>query len=53
MPVTIGIETRSQIEILSGLSEGDQVVVGNTSQFGRVRSSLRNRWNCPRHGGGN
>jgi len=37
-PVTIGVETRSQIEILSGLSEGDQVVVGNTSllQDGQV-----------------
>ena len=33
LPLTIGIETRSQIEILSGLSEGDQVVVGNTSQL--------------------
>ena len=33
LPVTIGIETRSQIEILSGLSEGDRVVVGNTSQL--------------------
>jgi RND family efflux transporter MFP subunit len=32
-PVSVGIETRSQIEILSGLSEGDQVVVGNTSQL--------------------
>jgi len=32
-PVTVGIETRSQIEILSGLSEGDRVVVGNTSQL--------------------
>jgi RND family efflux transporter MFP subunit len=32
-PVTVGIETRSQIEVLSGLSEGDQVVVGNTSQL--------------------
>src|SRR5579862_1253968 len=30
-PVTLGEETRSQVEILSGLSEGDQVVVGNTS----------------------
>jgi RND family efflux transporter MFP subunit len=33
LPVTIGIETRSQLEILSGLSEGDRVVVGNTSQL--------------------
>jgi len=33
LPVTIGIETRSQIEILSGLSEGDRVVIGNTSQL--------------------
>jgi RND family efflux transporter MFP subunit len=33
LPVTIGIETRSQIEVLSGLSEGDRVVVGNTSQL--------------------
>jgi RND family efflux transporter MFP subunit len=32
-PVTIGIETRNQIEVLSGLSEGDWVVVGNTSQL--------------------
>lgn len=33
LPVTIGIETRSQLEVLSGLSEGDRVVVGNTSQL--------------------
>lgn len=33
LPVTLGIETRSQIEVLSGLSEGDRVVVGNTSQL--------------------
>jgi len=32
-PVTIGTETRDQIEILTGLSEGDQVVVGNISQL--------------------
>ncbi len=32
-PVTVGIETRNQVEVLSGLSEGDQVVVGNTSQL--------------------
>ncbi len=33
LPVTVGIETRSQIEILSGLAEGDRVVIGNTSQL--------------------
>ncbi len=33
LPVTLGIETRSQIEVLSGLSEGDRVVVANTSQL--------------------
>jgi len=32
-PVITGIETRSQIEVLSGLSDGDRVVVGNTSQL--------------------
>jgi RND family efflux transporter MFP subunit len=32
-PVTIGIETRSRIEVLAGLAEGDEVVVGNTSQL--------------------
>jgi RND family efflux transporter MFP subunit len=32
-PVTLGMETHSQIEILSGLSEGDLVVVGSTSQL--------------------
>jgi RND family efflux transporter MFP subunit len=31
--VTVGIESRNQVEVLSGLSEGDQVVVGNTSQL--------------------
>ena len=33
LPVTIGIETRGQFEILSGLAEGDRVVVGSTSQL--------------------
>lgn len=33
IPVTLGIETRSQVEVRSGLSAGDQVVVGNTSQL--------------------
>ena len=33
VPVTIGMETRNRLEIVSGLSEGDQVVVGNTSQL--------------------
>ncbi len=32
-PVTVGIETPSQIEILSGLAEGDRVVVGNKSRL--------------------
>ena len=34
-PVTIGIETPQDVEILSGLKEGDMVAVGN-------RSSLNN-----------
>jgi len=33
LPVTPGLQTRGRIEILSGLSEGDRVVVGNTSQL--------------------
>jgi RND family efflux transporter MFP subunit len=33
LPVTVGMETRNEIEVLSGLSEGDRVVVGNTSQL--------------------
>lgn len=33
LPVSTGIETRSQIEVISGLSQGDRVVVGNTSQL--------------------
>lgn len=31
--VTLGIETRDQVEILAGLSQGDRVVVSNTSQL--------------------
>lgn len=33
VPVTLGMETHSQAEVLSGLSEGDRVVVANTSQL--------------------
>jgi len=33
LPVSLGIETRNQIEVVSGLSEGERVVVGNTSQL--------------------
>lgn len=32
-PVTLGIETRNQTEVLGGLSEGDRVIVGNTGQL--------------------
>ncbi len=32
-PVTVGVETRNQIEVLTGLSESDRVVVGSTSQL--------------------
>jgi multidrug efflux pump subunit AcrA (membrane-fusion protein) len=31
--VTTGLETRNQIEVLSGLTDGDRVVVGNTGQL--------------------
>ena len=43
LPVTLGIETRSQIEVLSGLSEGDRVVVGNTSQLRPGQRRSKNR----------
>jgi RND family efflux transporter MFP subunit len=33
VPVTIGMETQGQVEVLSGLSEDDRVVVANTSQL--------------------
>lgn len=32
-PVTLGLETRDWIEILSGVAEGERVVVGNTGQL--------------------
>jgi len=31
--ITLGLEGKSRVEVLSGLSEGDRVVVGNRSQF--------------------
>jgi len=31
--VKLGLEDNSQVEVLSGLSEGDRVVIGNRSQF--------------------
>jgi RND family efflux transporter MFP subunit len=33
LPVNPGLQTRGRVEILSGLSAGDRVVVGNTSQL--------------------
>lgn len=33
LPVTLGLQTSGQLEILSGLSEGDRVAVANTSQL--------------------
>jgi RND family efflux transporter MFP subunit len=31
--VTLGIQTKARAEVLSGLNEGDRVVIGNRSQF--------------------
>jgi multidrug efflux pump subunit AcrA (membrane-fusion protein) len=31
--VTLGIQGRSRVEVVSGLKEGDRVVIGNRSQF--------------------
>jgi RND family efflux transporter MFP subunit len=31
--VKLGLEDNSRVEVLSGLSEGDRVVIGNRSQF--------------------
>ncbi len=33
LPITIGLQTRNQVEVLSGLSKGDLIVIGNTSQL--------------------
>lgn len=33
LPVTLGVQTSRQLEILSGLSEGDSVAVANTGQL--------------------
>jgi multidrug efflux pump subunit AcrA (membrane-fusion protein) len=32
-PVTLGLETAQRVEILSGLSEGDEVIVGRRAGF--------------------
>lgn len=32
-PVTLGMETDTKVEVLSGLSEGEMVVIGNRSQY--------------------
>jgi len=43
--ITIGAFGRDEIEILSGLSEGDEIIISNTSEFrhaGRVRITGRN-----------
>jgi len=31
--ITLGLEGKSRVEVVSGLNEGDRVVVGNRSQF--------------------
>jgi len=32
-PIKLGQESSTQIEVLSGLSEGERVIVGNLSEF--------------------
>jgi hypothetical protein len=42
-PITLGVDSDARIEILTGLTDGDQVVVGNVNalQAGqRVRAKL-------------
>jgi HlyD family secretion protein len=42
LPVTTGIENGSNVEILSGLKEGDEVIISMTSSTKRLSSSRRN-----------
>ena len=43
VPVTVGIENGSNVEILSGLKEGDEVIISmtNDSQKGNNKSKCR------------
>jgi HlyD family secretion protein len=42
VPVTVGIENGSNVEILSGLSEGDEVIISMTNSAKKASSSQRN-----------
>ena len=47
--VKLGLETPDKYEVLSGLSEGDLVVIGNRPSFNPARKSNPNLSSSPPH----
>jgi HlyD family secretion protein len=39
-PITLGVTSASEVEVLSGLSAGETIVVSDTSAFGDARTVL-------------
>ena len=42
VPVTIGIENGSSVEILSGLNQGDEAIISMTNKNSKASSSRQN-----------
>ena len=47
MPVTIGVDNGSNVEVLTGLKEGDEVVISMTEPASSAKKSVKKSNNGP------